>query len=122
MTDPARIGLITPPGWFDYTADELRCLGDGRLAVMNTQMRFDAGFGYSLGEVRKATGEVIARIEPADDAVLDRAVGIAAAAQKEWALRSGHDRAQVLARAARLLRERIAGRARATARARRRAP
>ena len=64
-----------------------------------------AGDAPAIDKIYPATGEVIARIEPADDAVLDRAVEIAAAAQKEWALRSGHDRAQVLARAARLLRE-----------------
>ena len=62
------------------------------------------GDAPTIDKIYPATGEVIARIEPADDAVLDRAVDIAAAAQKDWARRSGHDRAQVLARAAQLLR------------------
>ena len=53
-----------------------------------------------------ATGEVIARIEPADEAMLDQAVAIAAEAQKEWAARSGADRSAVLNRAAQLLRDR----------------
>ena len=46
-----------------------------------------AGDAPAIDKIYPATGEVIARIEPADDAVLDRAVEIAAAAQKEWALR-----------------------------------
>ena len=53
-----------------------------------------------------ATGEVIARIEPADEAMLDQAVALAAEAQKEWAARSGADRSAVLNRAAQLLRDR----------------
>ena len=53
-----------------------------------------------------ATGEVIARIEPADESMLDQAVTIAADAQVEWAARSGTDRSSILNRAAQLLRDR----------------
>ena len=47
-----------------------------------------------------ATGEVIARIEPADQTILDQAVEVAAAAQREWGARSGSDRAAILQKAA----------------------
>lgn len=59
-----------------------------------------------IDKIYPATGEVIARIEPADEAMLDQAVSIAAKAQIEWAARSGADRSAVLTRAAQLLRDR----------------
>ena len=59
-----------------------------------------------IDKIYPATGEVIARIEPADEAMLDQAVSIAAEAQIEWAARSGADRSAVLTRAAQLLRDR----------------
>ena len=59
-----------------------------------------------IDKVYPATGEVIARIEPADAAMLNQAVAIAAEAQKDWAARSGADRSAVLNRAAQLLRDR----------------
>ena len=59
-----------------------------------------------IDKVYPATGEVIARIEPADEAMLNQAVAIAAEAQKDWAARSGADRSAVLNRAAQLLRDR----------------
>jgi len=52
-----------------------------------------------------ATGEVIAHIEPATDAILDSAVATAQAAQKTWAATDGFDRAHILNRAAALMRE-----------------
>ncbi len=59
-----------------------------------------------IDKVYPATGEVIARIEPADEAMLNQAVAFAAEAQKDWAARSGADRSAVLNRAAQLLRDR----------------
>ena len=53
-----------------------------------------------------ATGEVIARIEPADEAVLDQAVAVAAEAQREWGARSGAERSAILQAAADGLRAR----------------
>ena len=53
-----------------------------------------------------ATGEVIARIEPADEAVLDQAVAVASEAQREWGARSGAERSAILQAAADGLRAR----------------
>ena len=53
-----------------------------------------------------ATGEVIARIEPADETVLDQAVAVAAEAQREWGARSGAERSVILQAAADGLRAR----------------
>ena len=54
----------------------------------------------SIDKRYPATGEVIARIEPADQTILDQAVEVAAAAQREWGARSGSDRAAILQKAA----------------------
>ena len=59
-----------------------------------------AGAMPSIDKRYPATGEVIARIEPADQTILDQAVEVAAAAQREWGARSGSDRAAVLQKAA----------------------
>ena len=53
-----------------------------------------------------ATGEVIARIEPADETVLDQAVAVAAEAQREWGAHSGAKRSAILQAAADGLRAR----------------
>ncbi len=53
-----------------------------------------------------ATGEVIARIEPADETVLDQAVAVAAEAQREWGAHSGAERSAILQAAADGLRAR----------------
>ena len=57
----------------------------------------------AIDKVYPATGEVIARIEPADEAILDLAVDAAREAQRDWAARDAGHRADVLARAAQLL-------------------
>ena len=59
-----------------------------------------AGAMPSIDKRYPATGEVIARIEPADQTILDQAVELAAAAQREWGARSGSDRAAILQKAA----------------------
>ena len=59
-----------------------------------------AGAMPSIDKIYPATGEVIARIEPADQTILDQAVEVAAAAQREWGARSGSDRAAILQKAA----------------------
>ena len=64
-----------------------------------------AGTAPTIDKIYPATGEVIAKIEPADESVLDAAVTAAAAAQAEWAARSSHERGRILGQAARLLRE-----------------
>lgn len=51
-----------------------------------------------------ATGEVIARIEPATPDMLDEAVKTAAKAQKEWGALDGAARAKIMHKAAQLLR------------------
>jgi len=52
-----------------------------------------------------ATGEVIAHIEPASDAMLNEAVAIASQAQISWAKTDAFDRAKILQKAANLMRE-----------------
>lgn len=59
-----------------------------------------AGAMPSIDKRYPATGEVIARIEPADQTILDQAIEVAAAAQREWGARSGSDRAAILQKAA----------------------
>ena len=59
-----------------------------------------AGAMPSIDKRYPATGEVIARIEPADQTILDQAVEVAAAAQREWGARSSSDRAAILQKAA----------------------
>ena len=59
-----------------------------------------AGAMPSIDKRYPATGEVIARIEPADQTILDQAVEVAAAAQREWGARSGSDRAAIMQKAA----------------------
>ena len=52
-----------------------------------------------------ATGEVIAHIEPASNAMLNEAVAIASQAQISWAKTDAFDRAKILHNAANLMRE-----------------
>ena len=51
-----------------------------------------------------ATGEVIARVEPATNDMLDEAVGIASEAQRSWAALEARQRGEILQRAASLMR------------------
>ena len=52
-----------------------------------------------------ATGEVIAHIEPANDAMLNETVAIASQAPISWAKTKAFDRAKILHEAANLIRE-----------------
>ena len=65
-----------------------------------------AGSLPSIDKKYPATGEVIARIEPADQTILDQAVDAAAVAQRDWSARSGSERAAILQKAADGLRNR----------------
>ncbi len=56
--------------------------------------------------INPATGEVLAKLPIAGKAEVDAAVAKAAAAQKEWAKRTGTERGRILRRAADILRER----------------
>lgn len=59
----------------------------------------------SIDKIYPATGEVIAKIEPATKDMLDEAVAIAADAQRRWAAVEPLTRARILHRAAALMRE-----------------
>ena len=59
----------------------------------------------SIDKIYPATGEVIAKIEPATREMLDEAVAVAAVAQRSWAAVEPLTRARVLHRAAALMRE-----------------
>ncbi|MEM8704182.1 MAG: aldehyde dehydrogenase family protein, partial [Pseudomonadota bacterium] len=61
--------------------------------------------GTPFDSVYPATGEVIARITPADDAVVEAAVSAAKEGQKIWANTPPADRGRVLRRTADILRE-----------------
>jgi betaine-aldehyde dehydrogenase len=67
---------------------------------------FEDQTGAVMESIYPATGEVIARLRTASDATVDRAVQVAAAAQKAWAILPGRDRGRILRRAAELIRER----------------
>ena len=62
--------------------------------------------GAVIDVVYPATGEVIARVHEATDAVVDRALASAARAQWDWAARPPVERARILRRAADMMRER----------------
>ncbi|PHP65142.1 betaine-aldehyde dehydrogenase [Zhengella mangrovi] len=67
---------------------------------------FEDTSGPLLESQYPATGEVIARLHGATDAVIEAAVRSAGAAQAAWAARPAEERGAVLRRAAALLRER----------------
>lgn len=62
--------------------------------------------GAVIDVIYPATGEVIARVHEATDAVIEAALAAAARAQKDWAARKPIERARVLQRAAAIIRER----------------
>ncbi|MHA6344879.1 betaine-aldehyde dehydrogenase [Roseivivax sp. CAU 1761] len=62
--------------------------------------------GTPLEVIYPATGEAIATLHEATDAVIDRALEAARAAQAEWAATPPRERGRVLTRAAQILRER----------------
>ena len=61
----------------------------------------------AMPKINPATGTVIASIEPASPEMLDDAVRYAAAAQKDWAARAAHERAEILSHVARLITEHV---------------
>ncbi len=72
---------------------------------VNGQPREDAA-GEAIPVLYPATGEEIARVHAATDAVVEEALSSAVRAQKEWAALRGVERGRVLRRAADLIRER----------------
>jgi betaine-aldehyde dehydrogenase len=66
----------------------------------------EATSGETFESVNPATGEVIAVVDHASDADVDRAVAAAHAASGKWASLTGSQRGRILNRAASLLRER----------------
>lgn len=62
--------------------------------------------GPEIAVIYPYSGEQIAQVHGATDAVLDQAIAAAVVAQKEWAARSGTERGRVLRRAADILRAR----------------
>ncbi|WFF42621.1 betaine-aldehyde dehydrogenase [Salinicola endophyticus] len=71
---------------------------DGRRTPASGETTFDA--------VNPATGEVIASVQQASAADVDKAVASAARAQREWAAMTGMERSRILLKAVALLRER----------------
>ncbi|WP_110674256.1 betaine-aldehyde dehydrogenase [Salinicola sp. RZ23] len=71
---------------------------DGRRTPASGETTFDA--------VNPATGEVIASVQQASAADVDKAVASAASAQREWAAMNGMERSRILLKAVALLRER----------------
>ncbi|MDX1694605.1 MAG: aldehyde dehydrogenase family protein [Ketobacteraceae bacterium] len=67
----------------------------------------DAAGGGTFTDYNPATGEPICEVALAEAADVDRAVTVAARAQREWARRTGAERGRILRRAAELLRERV---------------
>ena len=62
--------------------------------------------GDPIPVIYPATGAEIARLHAATDAVIDRALAAATAAQGPWAALTGTERGRILRRAADILRER----------------
>ncbi|SDH31280.1 betaine aldehyde dehydrogenase [Pseudomonas benzenivorans] len=65
-----------------------------------------ASSGASFETVNPATGEVLARVQRASQADVERAVASAAAGQKVWAAMTAMQRSRILRRAVEILRER----------------
>lgn len=62
--------------------------------------------GAPIDVIYPATGEVVARVYSATQAVIEKAIASARAAQKEWEAMSGTERGRVLRRAADIIRDR----------------
>lgn len=58
MDEPYRIGVLSPPKWFNYCAEELVTAGQGKLRAMNNQIRMSRQFDYGLEDIRNAADEV----------------------------------------------------------------
>ena len=59
----------------------------------------------AFDKIYPATGEVIAKIEPANPQILDKAVEYASEAQKKWAALAGYERGRILQNIAQTLRD-----------------
>jgi betaine-aldehyde dehydrogenase len=68
--------------------------------------RVDATSGKTFKSVNPATGEVIAEVQVASQADVERAVQSAAEGQKVWAAMTAMERSRILRRAVEILRER----------------
>lgn len=66
----------------------------------------DASSGETFDSINPATGEVLAKVQRASQADVDRAVAAASAGQKIWAGYTAMQRSRVLRRAVEILRER----------------
>ena len=66
----------------------------------------DASSGKTFQSINPATGEVIAEVQIANQADVERAVASAAEGQKVWAAMTAMERSRILRRAVDLLRER----------------
>jgi betaine-aldehyde dehydrogenase len=66
----------------------------------------DASSGETFEDVNPATGDVICRVQVANDADVDRAVAAAERGFREWSALTGAQRGRILMNAVRLLRER----------------
>ncbi len=62
--------------------------------------------GAALDVIYPATGQVIAKLHEATDAIIEKAIESGLRAQKEWAATPGRERGRVLTRAAQIIRER----------------
>lgn len=68
--------------------------------------RVDATSGDAFDTINPANGEVLARVQKASKADVDRAVASAREGQRAWAAMTGMERSRILHRAVALLRER----------------
>lgn len=62
--------------------------------------------GEAIDVIYPATGEVIATVHSATPAIIEKAIGAARAAQKQWAAMTGTERGRILRKAADIMRER----------------
>ncbi|MEM9441988.1 MAG: betaine-aldehyde dehydrogenase [Pseudomonadota bacterium] len=88
----------------DDAMSDLRLQPPGSHFVDGAYLDDDAG--AEITAVFPATGEIIARLHSATEAVIDAAVESAVRAQREWAALAPVDRGRVLLRAAEIIRER----------------
>ena len=83
-----------------------RSVADGRVRNHIAGHYVDARAATTFATVNPATGAVLSTVEAAGAVEIEQAVTAARAAQPEWAVQSGMERARVLRRAADILRER----------------
>lgn len=65
-----RVGMISPPKWFNYCAAELEsCTNE--LRVMNTQLRLSRNFDYDLADIHDAADEILGAAQALADSDVD---------------------------------------------------